>query len=442
MAKGEGGGAGGMAARDGGRPGDGAADDEPDRRPDGAARRAPGAVPAPLPPAARAAAAALPDCSARRRCRQAPRRQPRPTCWRASSRGDLKGKKIGATWRITRAAVDEFLKSPRPARQRRRSRVETVALTKFACPACGGEAQVESGQAERWSARSAAPSRRRSRLDADRRGDDRGARPGRGAARHSATTSAAGRRRRPPVKCQSCQAISVLRPRRASAQRCDFCGSAQLVAYEEVKAAFRPESLLPMKVSETAGARAASAAGMAAAGSRPTGSNAGAHRHGQAASTSPTGPSTPRSHADVDGRDRAITTTTTETYRDANGKTQHAPGAEDPLAAQQRRARPLLRRRTGAAPRAAFTRRCCAASSRFPTNELVPYDAGYSVRLGRRALPDRPRRRGPARARGDGPQGRGAVRAARCRATPTATSACAPTTPARRSSTSWRRCGC
>jgi excisionase family DNA binding protein len=25
--------------------------------------------------------------------------------------GDLKGKKIGSTWRITRAAIDEFLKS-------------------------------------------------------------------------------------------------------------------------------------------------------------------------------------------------------------------------------------------------------------------------------------------------------------------------------------------
>jgi excisionase family DNA binding protein len=25
--------------------------------------------------------------------------------------GELKGKKIGSTWRITRAAVDEFLKS-------------------------------------------------------------------------------------------------------------------------------------------------------------------------------------------------------------------------------------------------------------------------------------------------------------------------------------------
>ncbi|HTI98844.1 MAG TPA: hypothetical protein VL527_08145 [Dongiaceae bacterium] len=51
------------------------------------------------------------------------------------------------------------------------------------------------------------------------------------------------------VKCQSCQAISVFDATRVG-QRCDFCGSSALVPYEEIKEAFRPESLLPMKVSE------------------------------------------------------------------------------------------------------------------------------------------------------------------------------------------------
>ena len=51
------------------------------------------------------------------------------------------------------------------------------------------------------------------------------------------------------VKCQSCQAISVFDATRVG-QRCDFCGSTALVPYEEVKDAFRPESLLPMKISE------------------------------------------------------------------------------------------------------------------------------------------------------------------------------------------------
>ncbi len=51
------------------------------------------------------------------------------------------------------------------------------------------------------------------------------------------------------VKCQSCQAISVFDPAHVG-QRCDFCGSTALVPYEEIKEAFRPESLLPMKLSE------------------------------------------------------------------------------------------------------------------------------------------------------------------------------------------------
>jgi len=51
------------------------------------------------------------------------------------------------------------------------------------------------------------------------------------------------------VKCQSCQAISVFDPERVG-QRCDFCGSTALVPYEELKESFRPESLLPIKLSE------------------------------------------------------------------------------------------------------------------------------------------------------------------------------------------------
>ena len=51
------------------------------------------------------------------------------------------------------------------------------------------------------------------------------------------------------VRCQSCQAISVFDPSRVG-QRCDFCGSTALVPYEEIKEVFRPESLLPMKLSE------------------------------------------------------------------------------------------------------------------------------------------------------------------------------------------------
>ena len=51
------------------------------------------------------------------------------------------------------------------------------------------------------------------------------------------------------VRCQSCQAISVFDQDKIG-QRCDFCGSSQLVPYSEIKDAFRPESLLAFKVSE------------------------------------------------------------------------------------------------------------------------------------------------------------------------------------------------
>ena len=51
------------------------------------------------------------------------------------------------------------------------------------------------------------------------------------------------------VKCQSCQAISVFSPDKVG-KNCEFCGSASLVPYEQVKDAFRPESLLPLKFSE------------------------------------------------------------------------------------------------------------------------------------------------------------------------------------------------
>ena len=50
------------------------------------------------------------------------------------------------------------------------------------------------------------------------------------------------------VRCQSCNGISVLDATR-QAQNCPFCGSAQLVPYEEAKPAFRPESVLPFQVS-------------------------------------------------------------------------------------------------------------------------------------------------------------------------------------------------
>lgn len=52
------------------------------------------------------------------------------------------------------------------------------------------------------------------------------------------------------VRCRSCKAISVFDPGRVG-QNCDFCGSPELVDYEEIQAPLRPQSLLPFKVDET-----------------------------------------------------------------------------------------------------------------------------------------------------------------------------------------------
>ncbi len=52
------------------------------------------------------------------------------------------------------------------------------------------------------------------------------------------------------VRCQSCHAISVFEAEQAG-KRCDFCGSSALVPYQELQQSIRPESLLPLRISET-----------------------------------------------------------------------------------------------------------------------------------------------------------------------------------------------
>jgi Zn finger protein HypA/HybF involved in hydrogenase expression len=56
--------------------------------------------------------------------------------------------------------------------------------------------------------------------------------------------------KRRSVKCRSCRAVSVFEPERVG-QRCEFCGSPELVDYEEIQAPLRPESLLPFKIGES-----------------------------------------------------------------------------------------------------------------------------------------------------------------------------------------------
>jgi hypothetical protein len=49
------------------------------------------------------------------------------------------------------------------------------------------------------------------------------------------------------VRCRSCHAVSVFEVARVG-QKCEFCGSPELVDYTEIKAPLRPESLLPFRV--------------------------------------------------------------------------------------------------------------------------------------------------------------------------------------------------
>jgi hypothetical protein len=52
------------------------------------------------------------------------------------------------------------------------------------------------------------------------------------------------------VRCQSCRAISVF-DAATIGKRCEFCGSSAIVPYEETDDPFRPESVLPLAVTET-----------------------------------------------------------------------------------------------------------------------------------------------------------------------------------------------
>jgi predicted RNA-binding Zn-ribbon protein involved in translation (DUF1610 family) len=125
---------------------------------------------------------------------------------------------------------------------------ETNAQQKLSCPACGGEAN--------WNAA-------KQKLVCPFCGTEAPAKqdPGGAIVEHDLVAALrvitddqrGWQTEKRQVRCQSCNAISVLEPTR-QAQNCEFCGSAQLVPYEETKPAFRPECVLPFTVSE-AGAR-------------------------------------------------------------------------------------------------------------------------------------------------------------------------------------------
>ncbi len=126
---------------------------------------------------------------------------------------------------------------------------DVVARNKFSCPACGAEAIWDPGKKALICKYCGTTSPANIELSSS--GEETIVEHDLVAALRSIPDSARGwEASKTQVKCQSCQAISVFDPERVG-QRCDFCGSSALVPYEEVKEAFRPESLLEFKVSET-----------------------------------------------------------------------------------------------------------------------------------------------------------------------------------------------
>jgi len=124
----------------------------------------------------------------------------------------------------------------------------STARTKFACPACGAEAVWNPGK----KALVCSYCGTESPAELHTRGaetviveHDLAA-----ALRNIPDSQRGWRAEKVSVKCQSCQAISVFDPARVG-QRCEFCGSTQLIPYEQVKEAFSPESLLPFAIDES-----------------------------------------------------------------------------------------------------------------------------------------------------------------------------------------------
>ena len=127
--------------------------------------------------------------------------------------------------------------------------MEAIAQQKFSCPACGGEARWDPGKKALVCAFCGTTSPAQVQLSAT--GEQVIVEHDLIHALRAIPDDQRGwQAKKISVKCQSCQAISVFDPSRVG-QRCDFCGSTALVPYEEIKEAFRPESLLAMKVSET-----------------------------------------------------------------------------------------------------------------------------------------------------------------------------------------------
>jgi len=123
--------------------------------------------------------------------------------------------------------------------------MSVTALEKHPCPACGAQAEWNPGKQKlvcpfcgTESPYAIAPTGEIQELDLVR------------ALREMPDDLRGWQTERRTVQCRSCKAVSVFDAARVG-QRCEFCGSPEIVDYEEIKAPIRPQSLLPFKVAES-----------------------------------------------------------------------------------------------------------------------------------------------------------------------------------------------
>ena len=241
----------------------------------------------------------------------------------------------------------------------------STARQKFNCPACGAEAHWNPAkqalicpfcgtESPARACRHAAPTRSSSSTISLA-----------ALSRHSAGRRCGWQAAKTSVRCQSCQAISVFDAGKVG-QRCEFCGSAQLVPYEQVADAFRPESLLPFKVSEPQARELRSRLVRPPMACAEQARHEGAHRHGSRRLPAVLDVRRARARA-LDGGLRRVLLRRVR---------------QEPAAARQVDAGLRRTCRTSSTTSWCRRRRVCTRSllrgvEPFPTDTLIPYDPGY-----------------------------------------------------------------
>ncbi len=123
---------------------------------------------------------------------------------------------------------------------------EVIALSKFACPACGAEAVWTPSKHALICPYCGTESPAELKSDGTLVEENNLVAALRAIPEDQRGWAAV----RKTVKCQSCHAISVFDEKRV-AQNCDFCGSPAIMAVDDVGTPIRPGSQLPFKIAES-----------------------------------------------------------------------------------------------------------------------------------------------------------------------------------------------